>query len=80
MVIDQKSDQVKLGFTVKASTTVGNSTADLAKKNKGSVASITKVLSIMMVLTMPMQMMINYYHKGGSIIMMVTPMQMNYQL
>ena len=36
--------QVKLGFTVKASTTVGNSTADLAKKNKGSVASITKVV------------------------------------
>ena len=35
---------MKLGFTVKASSTVGNSTADLAKKNKGSVASITKVL------------------------------------
>ena len=47
VVIDQKSAQVKLGFTVKASTTVGNSTADLAKKNKGSVASITKVLAIM---------------------------------
>jgi len=36
--------EVKLGFTVKASTTVGNSTADLAKKNKGSVASITKAV------------------------------------
>ena len=34
---------MKLGFTVKASTTLGGSTADLAKKNKGSVASITKV-------------------------------------
>ena len=64
MVIDQKSAQVKLGFTVKASTTVGNSTADLAKKNKGSVASITKVLAIMMVMVTRMQMMMNYYHKG----------------
>ena len=64
VVIDQKSAQVKLGFTVKASTTVGNSTADLAKKNKGSVASITKVLAIMMVVTMPMQMVMTYYHKG----------------
>jgi len=36
--------EVKLGFTVKASSTVGNSTADLAKKNKGSVASITKAV------------------------------------
>ena len=66
MVIDQKSAQVKLGFTVKASTTVGNSTADLAKKNKGSVASITKVLAIMMVVVMPMQMVMNYYHKGDA--------------
>ena len=32
--------QVKLGFTVKAST---DSTTDLAKKNRGSVQSITKV-------------------------------------
>ena len=66
VVIDQKSAQVKLGFTVKASTTVGNSTADLAKKNKGSVASITKVLAIMMVVTMPMQMVMNYYHKDDA--------------
>ena len=67
VVIDQNYDhQVKLGFTVKASTTVGNSTADLAKKNKGSVASITKVLAIMMVVTMPMQMVMNYYHKGDA--------------
>lgn len=36
--------EVKLGFTVKASTTLGGSTADLAKKNKGSVASITKAV------------------------------------
>jgi len=37
--------EVKLGFTVKAtSSTVGSSTADLAKKNKGSVASITKAV------------------------------------
>ena len=66
VVIDQKSAQVKLGFTVKASTTVGNSTADLAKKNKGSVASITKVLAIMMVMVTRMQMMMNYYHKGDA--------------
>ena len=32
--------QVKLGFTVKAST---DSTTELAKKNRGSVQSITKV-------------------------------------
>ena len=63
---DHDNHQVKLGFTVKASTTVGSSTADLAKKNKGSVASITKVLAIIDgVMTMPMQMMMNYYHKCG---------------
>ena len=47
---------------------MGNSTADLAKKNKGSVASITKVLAIMMVMVMVtrMQMMMNYYHKGDA--------------
>ena len=66
--------QVKLGFTVKASTTVGNSTADLAKKNKGSVASITKVLVSMM-------MMMNYPSQRWSIMMMMTTMRitMNYQ-
>ena len=72
-------DQVKLGFTVKAtSSTVGSSTADLAKKNKGSVASITKVVSIMMVILM------NYPSQIWSVMMMrmVTPMgiTMNYQL
>ena len=57
-------DQVKLGFTVKAtSSTVGSSTADLAKKNKGSVASITKVVSVMM-------MMMNYPSQIWSVMMM----------
>ena len=48
--------QVKLGFTVKASSTVGNSTADLAKKNKGSVASITKVVSYKLIIIKMMMM------------------------
>ena len=54
---DHDNHQVKLGFTVKASTTVGNSTADLAKKNKGSVASITKVVEVFNLKTMMTWMM-----------------------
>lgn len=34
--------ELKLGFTVKASNSGGGSTADLAKKNKGSLASLNK--------------------------------------
>jgi len=36
--------EVKVGFTVKATTALAGSTADLAKKNKGSVSSITKAV------------------------------------
>lgn len=35
--------EVRLGFTVKASESVGGSTADLTKKNKGSLSSLNKV-------------------------------------
>lgn len=38
---------MKVGFTVKATTALAGSTADLAKKNKGSVSSITKVGQVM---------------------------------
>ena len=36
--------QVKVGFTVKASSNIGGSIADLSKKNKGSIVSLQKVL------------------------------------
>jgi len=35
--------EVKIGFTVRASNNMGGSTADLAKKNKGSISSLNKV-------------------------------------
>merc|ERR1719244_633957 len=35
--------EVRIGFTVKASESLGGSTADLAKKNKGSMSSFNKV-------------------------------------
>ena len=35
--------EVKLGFTVRASESVGGSVADLSKKNKGSISSLNKV-------------------------------------
>ena len=35
--------QVKLGFTVKASDSIGGSTANLSKKSKGSLVSLNKV-------------------------------------
>jgi hypothetical protein len=35
--------QVRVGFTVKASESVSGSTADLTKKNKGSLSSLNKV-------------------------------------
>jgi len=35
--------EVKIGFTVRACDSVGGSTADLAKKNKGSMSSLNKV-------------------------------------
>ena len=35
--------KVRIGFTVKASEDIGGSTADLAKKNKGSLSSLNKV-------------------------------------
>ena len=34
---------MKIGFTVRASNNMGGSTADLAKKNKGSISSLNKV-------------------------------------
>ena len=38
--------EVKLGFTVKASESVGGSVADLSKKNKGSISSLNKVEAV----------------------------------
>jgi len=35
--------EVRIGFTVKAAESLGGSTADLAKKNKGSLTSLNKV-------------------------------------
>ena len=35
--------EVRLGFTVVASESVGGSVADLTKKNKGSISSLNKV-------------------------------------
>ena len=35
--------EVKIGFTVRASESVGGSVADLTKKNKGSISSLNKV-------------------------------------
>ena len=37
--------EVKIGFTVRASNNIGGSTADLAKKNKGSMSSLNKVVT-----------------------------------
>ena len=37
--------EVKIGFTVRASNNMGGSTADLARKNKGSISSLNKVAS-----------------------------------
>ena len=34
---------MKIGFTVRASESVGGSVADLTKKNKGSISSLNKV-------------------------------------
>ena len=34
---------MKIGFTVRACDSIGGSTADLAKKNKGSMSSLNKV-------------------------------------
>ena len=38
--------EVKLGFTVRASESVGGSVADLSKKNKGSISSLNKVTAV----------------------------------
>ena len=38
--------EVKLGFTVKASESVGGSVSDLTKKNKGSISSLNKVAAV----------------------------------
>ena len=38
--------EVKLGFTVRASESVGGSVADLSKKNKGSISSLNKVTDV----------------------------------
>ena len=35
---------MRIGFTVKASESVGGSTADLTKKTKGSLSSLNKVI------------------------------------
>jgi len=41
---DYRGDlEVKIGFTVRASESVGGSVADLTKKNKGSISSLNKV-------------------------------------
>jgi hypothetical protein len=38
--------EVKLGFTVKATESVGGSVADLSKKNRGSISSLNKVATV----------------------------------
>ena len=38
--------EVRLGFTVRATNSVGGSVADLSKKNKGSISSLNKVTDV----------------------------------
>ena len=59
--------QVKVGFTVKASSNIGGSIADLSKKNKGSIVSLQKVLICYSFVTL--HKLINYRSPGVSAVL-----------